>query len=280
MKHLIIALATVATIAACDVIDNPIQTPDVPIDSLDTVLQNVLLEDYTGHTCGNCPEAADLAHQIQDTYGSDRVIVVAVHSGHFARPAPPDYPMDWRTTEGEELDATFRISRAGNPNGLVNRITYNGKFIQSKDNWAPATTQELDKQPILGIKTTPRWDETSRTSTITVELNYLEAGTSDYYLVGWLIENGLKGDQIDYRYTPSHIKDFKFEHVLRASYNGTWGEQVSAADVPKGTKLTRTLTLTIPSGKDWNPDNCEAVIYVHRHQTEKNVVQVVKTKVK
>jgi hypothetical protein len=41
---------------------------------------NVLLEDYTGHQCGNCPVGASIAESIEDA-NNGRVIVVSEHAG-------------------------------------------------------------------------------------------------------------------------------------------------------------------------------------------------------
>jgi thiol-disulfide isomerase/thioredoxin len=276
---LIFSAIVVITVTGCDVIENPVQAPVVPVDTTETVKQNVLLEDFTGHTCGNCPEAADLAKQIQTTYGKDRVIVVGVHAGPFAKPVLPDYPMNFNTTAGTELDNTFRVSRAGNPNGFVNRVQRNGKIILGKDQWAEATTELLARTPRVGLKESHTWDAASRTLSITVDVNYITEGTPDYHLVALLTENKIISDQTDYRKNPSHIEDYEFEHVLRASMlNGTWGEQLSTSAVSAGTTLKKTFTYTFPDGVTWVPGNCEIVIYVHQHDTTKEVVQVISAK--
>lgn len=278
-KTMICALAALLLVASCDVIQNPIQDgePVSPPDT-STYTQNVLLEDYTGHVCGNCPAAADEAYKIQDQFTSDRVIVVGVHAGPFARTSS-SYPTDWTCPESVELDNNFRISRAGNPNGLVNRTVRSGKFILSKDDWAPATVVELAKEPRLGILAESTWDEASKTVTVDVSLKFLKEGTIDYHLVGWIIENGLVSDQLDYRKTPSHVEDFEFEHVLRGSINGTWGERLSETLVAEGTDMQKQLQYTFPSDKDWKPENCDVVIFVHQHQTTLEVVNVTKVHV-
>lgn len=281
MKLSIFLFAAVILISAtaCDVIDNPVQSPVVPVDTTSKVKQNVLLEDYTGHTCGNCPEAAELATQIQNTYGKDRVIVVGVHAGPFAKVVLPDYPMNFNTAAGTDLDNTFRVSRAGNPNGFVNRVARNGKIILGKDQWAEVTTELLAQTPRVGLKETHSWDAVSKTLSVTVDVNYLTNGTPDYHLVGLLTESKIISDQTDYRKNPSHIKDYEFEHVMRASMlNGTWGEQLSTSAVAAGTTLKKTFTYTFPDGVTWVPSNCEIVIYVHQHDTTKEVVQVISAK--
>jgi thiol-disulfide isomerase/thioredoxin len=282
MKQILTLVLCMAALASCDIIDNPVQTPDGPIDTTSKVKQNVLIEDYTGHTCGNCPAAAEVATQLQETYSDERVIVVAVHAGNFAKPAA-GYETDYRCPAGNELDATFRNSAAGNPNGLVNRTTTSGKFILYKEDWAPVTAQELEKKPKLDLGATSTWDSTSKTVDVAVDVNYLEDGTADYYLCAWIIENGMIGDQTDYRAgsdEASHIHDYKFNHVLRTSIGGTWGVQLSTTDVPANTKILKSLSYTFPAGTTWVPDNCEVVVFVHRHQTEKNVVQVIKIPLK
>lgn len=288
MKLYLALLITLAIIVGCDVVDAPyvksVAPPaDTSLQDTSTVsvttgaLQNVLIEDYTGHTCGFCPEAADIATVIYQKHPG-RVVVAAIHAGGFARPNPPSYPADYRTTVGTALDETFRISRAGNPNGLLNRVTTGGRFIQGQNVWDPLTTQLLGQSPAMKLDMSHTYYPDRRTIVVTVSGEYLSAGTPDYMLCVWLLESGIIGEQTDYRVTPSYVKDYLFEHVLRASFNGTWGDTLSKQAVATGTTFTRILRYELPTTVDWNTDNCELVVFVHRHQTTKEVVQVIKQK--
>lgn len=271
----LLGLGVLALVASCDVVDKPYtETPVGPVDTA-SVKQNVMIEDYTGHTCGNCPAAADLAKQIQTGYGAERVIVVAIHAGPFADPLPPDYPMDLRTPDGDNLDKTFRVSRVGNPNGMVNRVTHNGKLIIGKDDWSTVTGDLLKQKPLVDVSLAHTYDSTSRTISATIAVKYLQAGTADYNLVALLTESEIDGDQTDYRVNPSHIKDYVFEHVLRVAMNGVWGEPLSSTPVSAGTTITKTISYTMPSDRTWNPKKCHLVAYVHRYNTIKDVLQVV-----
>lgn len=290
MKILLLSLtiATALMINACDVIEAPyLKNPIDPADTLlkDTSnvvartegLQNVLLEDYTGHTCGNCPEAADIAASIAAANPS-RVIVTAIHAGGFAPPELPDYPYDFRTEVGTSLDQTFKISRAGNPNGLVNRAKYNTRFILGQNNWVPAVAAQLALSPRIDLALSHTFHAEDRTLVATVEATYLAEGEADYSLVVWITENGIVQDQKDYRRTPSHVEEYEFEHVLRGSMNGTWGDSLSAKVEPAGSKIKKVLRFTIPEGVDWNLANCELVAYVIRRKDDqtRDVLQVVK----
>lgn len=284
VKSVITGIIASLVLVGCDVIERPyMENPVGPgPDTGEYVKQNVLLEDYTGHTCGNCPEAAEIADQIALTYGKERVIVMAVHAGGFADPQPPTYPTDYRTPEGTTLDNTFRISRAGNPNGLVNRLPRNGRIIIGKDQWSTVVRELIDDTAKVKLAVRPSYNASTRVVLAEVDIEYMADGAAEYQLVGALVENDIVGDQMDYRKNPSHIKDFVFQHVLRAHMNGTWGEAIAATPQTKGFKTTKTLSYTIPADKTWNPANMELIAYVHRHNTTgtgtREVLQVVKAK--
>jgi len=62
MKNILfIAFAFSIVITSCDVLEGPFD--EQVNNNIDTTkpLRKILLEDYTGHTCGNCPCAAEEA---------------------------------------------------------------------------------------------------------------------------------------------------------------------------------------------------------------------------
>ena len=285
MKRIFFGSLLITGLFSCDKVENPIQTGGAGNNDTTSapLIRKVLLEDYTGHTCGNCPEAAEIADQIAETYGKDRVIVVAVHAGGFADPQPPTYPTDHRTPEGTALDNAFRISRAGNPNGMVNRLPRNGRVIIGKDQWSTVVRELIDDTAKVKLAVRPSYNASTRTVIAEVDIEYMADGAAEYQLVGALVENNIVSDQMDYRKNPSHVKDFVFQHMLRAHMNGTWGEAITATPQAKGFKTTKTLSYTIPADKTWNPANMEIVAYVHRHNTSgtgtREIIQVVKAAV-
>lgn len=300
MKPLVIflALALGIVVTSCDVIEAPYEkNPVVPVDTTlrDTStamtssngLQNILLEDYTGHTCGNCPEAAEVAAKLyEDNKG--RVIVTAIHAGGFAALELPDFKRDLTCPAGVALDAAFRISRAGNPNGLVNRVTSNGRIIQGKNNWEPLVTQLLPQQPAMDLAMSHTYHADRRTMIITIKATALQEIATPTFVSVWLQENDIVGDQKDYRKTPSHITDYVFEHVLRTALNGTWGDTLNPASMAKGTVISKTVRYEIPAEKlsasdtlnAWTLKNCELVAFAHKGSVAREVLQVVKQSVK
>ena len=157
-----IIIATIF-ISSCEVIEGPYMTGTIdPIDTTNNqYVKNILIEDFTGHTCKNCPDAARELDAIHDVYGS-QIIGLAIHAGQtFARPYPIDptgnpdekFIYDFRTSWGEELDGFFQVSANGLPKGMINRIDYSSSGDHRKDwgEWANIVGDELSKDVVFGI---------------------------------------------------------------------------------------------------------------------------------
>ena len=91
---------------ACDKIDEPLSLigeEDIPqnigdtvffIDSTIVLHKQVLLEDFTGHKCVNCPEWAIFAHELADDL-NHKLVIIGIHAGWYATPdATGDFTAD------------------------------------------------------------------------------------------------------------------------------------------------------------------------------------------
>src|SRR5512133_2768801 len=89
MKRSIIFLAGFVALfwmVSCDKLDEPYAVKKTGSDTITGPVRKVLLEDYTGHKCVNCPKAAMDARVMEEALGG-RLILMAVHAGYFAEPA-------------------------------------------------------------------------------------------------------------------------------------------------------------------------------------------------
>ena len=77
------------------------------VDSVYVADKHVLLEDFTGHKCVNCPEAALSAHQWAEENGH-RLIIYGIHAGFYATPdATGEYTADFTCPTGNEIFSYF-----------------------------------------------------------------------------------------------------------------------------------------------------------------------------
>ncbi|MBO5699006.1 MAG: Omp28 family outer membrane lipoprotein [Bacteroidaceae bacterium] len=236
--------------AACDNIDDDKRLIPITPDGGSTVEKNILIEDFTGMKCVNCPEAAAQIKMLQATY-QGRIVPVAIHPKleGFYGPLANDLATEYAEHYGVE----------SLPKGMVDR-----QALQDYDRWATtAYERSIAKVPALDIELATDY------STITGELSVavaLQCPTPvDGKLQVWLVENGIT--QFQLMPNGSVNASYEHNHVLRAAVNGTWGEEVFV----QNEKATKTYTITPDA--EWKAENLAVVAFVYNDAN--GVVQVV-----
>ena len=255
MKKIIYSLFLLSIISSCEVIEGPYMTGNgggVDTNS-NQYVKNILIEDFTGHLCQNCPDAARELEAIHDLYGS-QIIGLALHVGStFARPYPlsqPKFTYDFRTKWGEELDGFFNISDAGLPKGMINRIDYPNDHRKNKGQWLASVQQELDKEVVFGLNINSSFD--GNNSIIDISTDALKNITGDYKLVVCLTENEITNWQKD-----GVIEDENYihNHVLRSLITSAWGDDVSlSTNISNGESYTHNYSVNLVDLENFNID--------------------------
>lgn len=262
IKFLLLSVAAIFALASCDRVNAPYeQNPDDTNNTVE-VPRKVLLTEFTGMYCTFCPLAADLAKQLKEELYKDKLIILSVHASDLAEPRPP-HNLDFRTSEGTEIFTYF--SGQTLPAGLIDRTgtTLQTKLLTAPD-WDARIKDQLKKSAPLTIKLDAAYDEAEREITADVELEYFNGTSTRDQLSVFIIEDGIIAYQKDNRLDPPDIEDYEHNHMLRASFNGAWGEQVSAAAAPKkGDKVSKQLKFKIPEGKNWNVNKLKVIAFVH-----------------
>lgn len=268
MKNLFTILSVFAIVAisfvSCDVIEPPYTQGGPGPDSTDTVKRKILLEDYTGHLCPNCPGAAVIAHQLMELY-PDQITLVTIHAGYFAKLVSPNYMTDFRCTTGENLNTYFGVDLIGNPNGTINRKEYSGSRVVGPDDWASKIAELLLLPPDADINITRTFNSGTSAIDLTANVNFLNELPNTIMISAYLTEDSI----VDYQKnndpavgTTPDIADYVHMHVLRGSMNGTWGDTLSATGVTAGTQLSKSLSYTITNGT-WNKDHMHIVVFIY-----------------
>ncbi|NCD42222.1 MAG: hypothetical protein EOL88_09040 [Bacteroidia bacterium] len=101
----------------CDKIEAPYLINKGPVEGGggETGKRVILLEEFTGHACVNCPEAALLLNDLKTLYG-EQLLVISVHAGFFAMPLG-ELTADYRTAAGTAINDYFGVT--ANPSGMV-----------------------------------------------------------------------------------------------------------------------------------------------------------------
>ncbi|MBT5859133.1 MAG: Omp28-related outer membrane protein, partial [Flavobacteriales bacterium] len=251
------------------------------LDDGSCLYKKVLIEDFTGHRCPNCPSAAEELAALQNFYG-DKVIGIAIHpsSQAFSTPSPltsSSYTYDFRTEFGDDIDDVFELTTVGLPRGMVNRTGFDTEHQLGKDEWSSAVQTELAKSPIFGI--TLSSDVSNGDGTINVKVEALADLNNQYKIVICLTENGIIEWQKDN--TLGDIDNYEHNHVLRVMLNTTFGESIGNSFVngdiwekdysiditslEDANEIYSLNTLFMGNGncKGWNENNMEIVAYIY-----------------
>ena len=286
MEKIIKYIFSIAIIAfsfqACDYIEDPYERNDSGGNGGDTTeLRKILLEDYTGHKCVNCPGAAEIAHDLKVDY-DEQMVIIAVHAGYFAEPSSSGlYTKDFTTETGDELDTYFGVSALGNPNGMVNRIGEGTGRVILPDAWHSAVGQEMAKPADALIEIDHLYNEQNRVLSTTINIDFLNSLDGNYRISTFITEDSIVAPQMNNDPTigpTPDIEDYIHMHVLRGSLNGTYGDQVTDEAIIAGAEYTIELDdYTINT--EWKDKDCTLVAFIFNAETFE-IIQAEEAKLK
>ncbi|PLX05443.1 MAG: hypothetical protein C0594_07280 [Marinilabiliales bacterium] len=281
MKNLYILTIVLAvfSFSSCDVLEEPYmvdtstnqnQNPDTSTnDTVRTYYQKILVEDFTGHKCQNCPRGHRTIEQLHNIYG-DTMIAISIHCGYYSVPAASgtEFTYDFRTDVGDELggdgvnDYYGFYGIQGYPAGLVQTLAK--ESLSGNDTWG-GQVSTIDRSTCnIGIWIETEYDEPNHQASATIETEFLNDVTEPMNLTVYIIESGIINWQVDIDDPHVHVEDYEHNHVLRGSFNGTWGESISTGNLA-GDKLVNTYTMDM--GSDWVPENCAIVAFIYNSNT-------------
>jgi len=243
--------------ASCDNIaegDRLVYVP--PVD----VVKHVLIEDFTGQRCRNCPDATEVIEEIQNQYGADKVIAVGIYSGPFGKTMAGQL-LPLTTQEGDDYFNALGIE--GQPNGWIDR---RGDLSSNYLGWLTKVEEYMQHKPTVLLEVSNQLDADSRNLTVEVETEGIE-DVDNAKLQVWLVEDNIVSPQI--LPTGKTNSDYVHNHVFRKSVNGMGGEAIS---VKTGVKVSKKYSVTL--NETWKTADMSLITFVY---TNDGVQQVEKT---
>lgn len=255
MKTLIklACMALLPLLCACDDIDESNRFSG-PVEF--TPKKNVLIEDFTGQRCLNCPLAANAVNTLQNTYGKEHIIAVAIHGGNLSIPAPGGFA----TETGQQYNSYWGVDSW--PKGLVDRAggwdaNKPGDALLEYTSWSAQAVKRMQLDPMANITIDQSTYDPS-TGMLTVKTT-VEGNTDiDGFLQVWLTESHISSIQI--MPDGSMNKTYEHNHVFRATLNGTWGETIQLSE-GENTSVEHTFSLT--DQPTWKPEKLAVVAFVY-----------------
>jgi hypothetical protein len=263
---------------SCDKVEQPVK-PTIDIDttlytdgnwadypmpvftSNQNTNRNVLIEDYTGHKCSACPNAAVIAKDIEDA-NPTRVFVVSIHTskggdGDFQNtgsgcevPGTDHFCYDFRTNEGniygEEFGTGFGF--VGNPYGNINRAIIEGAdLFLFQTEWQQKTNFVLNENKLsVNLQAESNYYQASNGVYFHVESEFLEDMTGNFNIVTYAIQN----EVITWQLMPDLTEDEFYKHhnpFIGCIDDLAWGQSLVTNPVI-GDKFQTDYAYELPTG--------------------------------
>ena len=243
LLHTYILFLVCWMIAGCD----PIKESDRLIyEKPEAAKRVVLLEDFTGQRCVNCPRATDVIKQLQTVYGEDVVVAVSIHAGPLGFAGNAN-TIGLSTATGDEYYSYWNLEYQ--PIGLINR-----QEPLNYPEWSAAIREELLKPAKLSLS--GKAEKNGNNIDILIHAIGTD-GTTQGKMSVWLLEDSIKALQL---MPPDGMAnhDYIHNHVLRTAVNGTWGDDFY---IEEGQTVKKEMSL--PIDVQWNPQQLSIVAFVY-----------------
>lgn len=227
MRHLLSTLLVLCCIIGCDNVALEERwsnaTPILP-------KKNVLVLEYTGQRCVNCPSAAEQIAHLQRGASGKHVISVAVHGGHLAESGEQS-ALGLANSDSEWL--TQQAGVEGWPMGSID-----GGNLQLPPAWGTSVAQQLAEEAKASLQVVALYDSTTRQVQAEVTATTTLA---DCALHVYLVEDSIPSLQ----YLPSGKRslDYVHRHVLRQILTPREGVAISLTQSQQPTWQT---SFTLP----------------------------------
>ncbi len=240
------ALGMFALLAACDEVDTSDRYIEVPAAKVE---RTVLLEDFTGQKCVNCPDAHRIAEALEKQYG-EHMVVVAIHCDlNMSYPADNKRYTGLRQPEGQEY-----YERSGITDGLPMGIVDGHRPAINADRWADAVYNDIQQTTPLSIDMQAHLDG----DRIAIECTLLSSESLTGNLVLWIVESGIVARQES---STGRINDYVHNNVFRACVNGLDGDAVNLVS-REPRPFSYSIAIKKTDTEAWVPDNLAVVAFV------------------
>ena len=231
--------------------------------------RKVVIEEFTGVRCVNCPAGSAEIQNLLSFYG-ERLIAVSIHAGFYANPYP-ESQYDFSTSEGDNIEVFLGIP-VGYPTSVIDRKLFGSEpdlQLEGTASWGGYVAEELISDVKITLELDNQWESSNRKLTVGIKGGTLEAIDEEVRLTIMITESGI----IDTQLTPApagKVNDYEHNHVLRktiTAYNG----DVVASSLGVGEFVNEEYTFTLPN--DWVAENCTVVAFFHNGTSNKEVLQ-------
>lgn len=233
--------------------------------------RNVLIEEFTGVQCNNCPDGHATTAQMLSDY-SPRIKLMAIHasSGGFTTPFSTS-SYEFSIPEADEISTLLGLV-GYNPAAAINRKQFSDEdFIYMSNpssnptNWEDNALLDLAEETPLNLYIEHEWSADERWLRVDVTVKFTENYSDNLALSLALTESEILDTQLN---GPALINDYQHDHVLRDMLTPVQGATLNAGYEPGRVFQKSFLLENIPDENATpagvNMSHAEIVVFVHK----------------
>lgn len=210
--------------------------------STEATYKNVLIEEFTGRNCPNCPAGHIISNGItHDNPG--RAWSVGIHSGYFAVTTYPNFNTDISAVLTDPYDDVQ--GGLGYPAAVINRST---EQALGRGQWEAEAYMQLQQMADCNVAGHVVINPITRTASITTEVYYTSnSAENTNYLTILMVQDSIAGQQAYGDTNPAQDLGndlYCHMHVLRDVVTADWGDEIALTT--EGTLITKTYEYNIP----------------------------------
>lgn len=230
--------------------------------------RKVLIEEFTGVRCVNCPLGHQRAKDIMAA-NPNRVYTAGLHTGLFSTPYPYNIH-DFRLPEANAIENL--LGAQSYPSGAVDRKLFSSEnfIILNINKWENYVNSQLALPTPYKIELTTSYDTSTRVLQVAATTKLTSTSTDTVNVSVMILENNITDVQL----TPQGIDTFyNHQHVLRAMFTPVGGTGFNVPDLSAGRVIVRNFTGILPAVV--NDREVEILVFIHRvGSSSKEILQV------
>ncbi|MFN8308558.1 MAG: Omp28-related outer membrane protein [Chitinophagales bacterium] len=233
--------------------------------------KKVMIEEFTGVNCVNCPQGAQILRNIEQAHPGN-IVEVGMHSNFLSEPFSYS-KQDFRTADAEQL-SQYLVDPGFKPAAAIDRVAFdagNPSVQYDRNSWPGYVDQQLALTSPLSLSISNNYNATTRELTSTVEVHFTQAVSGKTKLTVVLAEDSINSAQLD----AGNVVDTVYFHrnVARKFLTAYTGNALSE-DAEPGRFYRRIFKTILPIAPvEWKAEHIHIMAYIHRYEGSKEVLQ-------
>lgn len=251
LPNILLCLAATAALTACEEVISAGPNRYTPVQNSAVPARGVLIEEYTGTSCINCPNGHTVIEAIQEIYNTpenieqgNEVIVVGIHIPNWGGTVDQGGLI---TPEAESLTP----SGVTPPQASINRSS----GLLNRDDWAKTVADQIVRYPAVTFPSSIAAEITNGNITISGTISPSD-NVANARLHVWILEDNI----IKRQKMPdgSTNREYVHNNVFRAAVTPVSGQSITLVRNQDSKFLfTYPVNTTL-----WNTANLRAVVFV------------------